>query len=132
MKRNYDSSFFPPAPVLSVQFANSNMEFKSEPVRALVDTGADTTIVPISILEYLGLGIEAFGRVRGQWGDSRNVNMYNVNMYIATVIVEGIVFPGIVVVGNALNDETIIGRDVLNRMKITLDGLKEHIEIAGY
>lgn len=47
-------------------------------------------------------------------------------------MVEEISFPGILVVGDETGDEVILGRDVLNRLRLLLDGLKLQSEIVGY
>ena len=61
------------------------------------------------------------------WGEARTVKMY-----IVDVEVEGINFPGIWVVGDDRGDEVVLGRNLLNRMRILLDGLGEKVEIVGY
>ena len=47
-------------------------------------------------------------------------------------MVEEISFPGILVVGDEAGNEVILGRDVLNRLRLLLDGLKLQSEIVGY
>ena len=65
--------------------------------------------------------------MRGHWGESTDINLYAVD-----VVVEEISFPGILVVGDEAGNEVILGRDVLNRLRLLLDGLKLQSEIVGY
>ena len=96
-------------------------------IPGLVDTGADATIVPIQYLDQIEAAVEGYGRVRGQWGEATSINLYAVD-----VVVEEIVFPGLIIVGDEVGNEVILGRDVLNRMRLLLDGLKLQSEIVGY
>jgi len=55
--------------------------------------------------------------LRSQWGERRSVFLYLVDVQIAHIVL-----PGIYVVGDDRGDEIVIGRDVLNRLRILLDG----------
>jgi predicted aspartyl protease len=127
MKRTYNRTYYPPAPTLQVRVAIADTGLSSESVSGIVDTGADATIVPIQYLDQIEAAVEGFGTVRGHWGDSTSINLHAVD-----VVVEEIVFPGILVVGDEEGDEVILGRDVLNRMRLLLDGLKLQSEVVGY
>ena len=65
--------------------------------------------------------------LRSQWGEGRIVKAY-----LLDVQVEQITLPGIWVVGDEETDEVILGRNVLNRLRILIDGLSFHTEIVGY
>lgn len=127
MKRPYNPSYYPPAPTLQIRFAIAETGLSTDDVLGIVDTGADATIVPIHYLEQIEAAVEGYGRVRGHWGSATSVNLYAVD-----VAVEEIVFPGILVVGDEEGDEVILGRDVLNRMRLLLDGLQLQSEVVGY
>lgn len=127
MKRSYNSTYYPPAPTLQVRFAIEDTGLSTEKLPAIVDTGADATIVPIHYLDQIEAAVEGFGRVRGHWGSATPINLYAVD-----VIVEGVIFPGLLVVGDEEGNEVILGRDVLNRMRLLLDGLKLQSEVVGY
>lgn len=127
MKRTYSQTHFPPAPLLRVRFGNAEDMRFTQLADGFVDTGADSTIVPIKLLRRIGAVIGGFQSIRSQWGEARTVKMY-----IVDVEVEGINFPGIWVVGDDRGDEVVLGRNLLNRMRILLDGLGEKVEIVGY
>jgi hypothetical protein len=55
--------------------------------------------------------------MRSQWGERRRVLLFLVDVQIGEVTL-----PGIEVVGDELSDEVILGRDVMNRLRILLDG----------
>jgi hypothetical protein len=112
---------------MQVRFAIAESGLYSEETLGIVDTGADVTIAPIALLEQIEAAIESYNTVRGHWGESRPVNLYNVD-----VVIEGVTLPGILVIGDEVGHEVILGRDVLNRLQLLLDGLKLHTELAGY
>ena len=53
MSSPHDRGYFPPIPVLSVKFGRSGERPWLGPFEAIVDTGADTTILPDSVVEQL-------------------------------------------------------------------------------
>jgi hypothetical protein len=79
------------------------------------------------LLDLIEASVDGFGRVRGQWGGVRRVNFY-----VVDVIVENIALPGILAAGDDVGNEVILGRDVLNRLSLLLDGLHAKIEIVAY
>ncbi|MEZ4862659.1 MAG: hypothetical protein R3C14_15195 [Caldilineaceae bacterium] len=126
MKRPYSQIYFPAAPLLQVRFGNpENMQY-TKVADGFIDTSADSTIVPISFMREIGAAIGGLQSLRSQWGEARTVKTY-----IVDVEVEGINFPGIWVVGDEIGDEIVLGRNLLNRMRILLDGLAETIEIMN-
>ena len=67
-KAAYSKDYLPPAPIFPVKLATPG-EAPGETTRlALVDTGADGTFVPTSILEELALPIVYMTNVRSYWG----------------------------------------------------------------
>jgi hypothetical protein len=43
-------------------------------------------------------------------------------MYLIDVKISGVTLAGVYVVGDDMGNEVVIGRDVLNRLRLTLDG----------
>lgn len=58
--------------------------------------------------------------MRSQWGERRRVLLYLVDVKIGEITL-----PGIEVVGDELSTEIVLGRDVLNRLRVLLDGVDE-------
>lgn len=113
---SYDLNYNPPAPtcpiVLSTPGDNSNLALS-----ALLDTGADTTIVPIRYLRTLSARRAFAASLRSQWGERCKVFLYVVDIHIA-----GLTLPGVYVVGDEIGEEVVLGRSVLNRLRLMLDG----------
>jgi len=117
--RSYDEAYLPPAPMLKLYLITPEWGLRSEFVSAMVDTGADGTLVPIEYLHTIQATAEGHGRLRSQWGEPRLVNLYLVDLEI-----EGFTLPGIWVIGDDTGQEIVLGRNVLNRLKLLLDGPK--------
>ncbi len=58
--------------------------------------------------------------LRSQWGERRTVFLYLVNLQIGTLELTGVY-----VVGDELGKEFILGRNVLNELRLLLDGPAE-------
>ncbi|MBI1879881.1 MAG: retroviral-like aspartic protease family protein [Chloroflexi bacterium] len=124
MKQLYNQDYFPPIPVLPVRFSTPEWELSTEMLEAIVDTGADGTLVPFKYLQQIEASVEGHSGLRSQWGERRTVNLYLVDIEI-----EGATLPGIWVVGDEVSDEVVLGRNVLNRLQLLLDGLANTTEI---
>jgi len=127
MKFAYSQLYVPPAPLLKVQFGTPEEMRFTAMVDGMVDTGADMTVAPLKLMRAIRATVGGLQSIRSQWGEARAVKIYMVD-----VKVEGINFPGIWVVGDEHSQEVVLGRNLLNRMKITLDGLTEQLEIVSY
>jgi len=112
------SDYEPPAPVLRVAISAPRPDGVSsvEEVWGLCDTGADLTCVPRSIAEKLGLLEVDEVRVAPFDGPPQRRPLYAAHLKIAHV-------PGRIVRVLCLNrEETILVRDVLNFLRLDLDG----------
>ena len=83
----------------------------------IVDSGADATLVPIEILKQLGAQSWDEAILRGPWGEGRRIYTYIVDVCICEQI-----FPGIEVVGDTLGETIVLGRNLLNKLILLLDG----------
>lgn len=97
------------------------------PLPALLDTGADASIVPIVYLHQLRLKPIRQDLLRSQWGERRTVSIFHIEMRIS----DSLHLPWVEVVGDELGDEVLLGRDVLNQLRIILNGPKLSVEITG-
>lgn len=84
---------------------------------ALVDTGADATIMPDSLLSSILVVEWDQARLRSQWGEYRLVYRYEVDLRIGDRT-----FSSVLVVADDVGEDVIIGRDVLNRLRFLYDG----------
>lgn len=124
---HYSKDYFPVAPVLPVSITVPGESPTGDNFSALVDTGADGTFVPTSILEDLDLPILYMTNVRSHLGES----LHRVPVHRVDIILFGSLrLPGIEVVGDDWNDQIILGRNVLNLLRLTLDGPVETISVS--
>lgn len=55
---------------------------------------------------------------------------YNDDLYLVDVQIGEITLPGIEVVGDEQTNEVVLGRDVLNRLRVLLDGPRRSTNIS--
>lgn len=120
--REYDSAWFPSMPIVDLVISNPVRDV-SENLTAIIDTGADGTFLPITLLEQMGFPRIGWINARGISGFS-----YRVPQYAVDVVVGGVAFESVRVVGDT-NGESIIGRNILNKLVMTLDGFAQTLTI---
>lgn len=125
MKFAYDDNYYPPAPMVEITLGPPGEPLVVGPLRAFVDSGADATIVPYHYCQPLGLQVDDRKYLRSPWGERRVVDIYYLDIGIGTVRL-----PFIEVVADAEGDEVILGRSVLNKLRVLLDGPAQRIEIS--
>ena len=120
---DYDILHDPPAAVVSLRVANPIRKRLRRDVSALLDTGADITAIPAALEQELDL--YAVSRIRIENVDSSFsfVYTYTVRLEIGTLIV-----PPIQVILTSL-DFAIIGRDVLSRLYLLLNGPEQNFDL---
>jgi len=109
----YDDGVSPPAPMLPLRLADP-AEGTGVLLPALVDTGADCTLVPAAVASRLRLPVVDRIVVAGLGGSARRAPVH------AAVVQVGRLRTLARVV--AFEEETIVGRDLLNRLIAVLDG----------
>ncbi len=115
----FSRDYFPPAPVLRVQLCVPDHAPGFRVHTALIDTGSDGTMVPLTLLEHLGVPVAHMVTVRSHIGD----NVYRAAVYrVDLVIDEQLRLPAIDVVSDDWGDEVILGRNALNRLRLFLNG----------
>lgn len=124
MKYSYLYEYDPPIPVLPIRLISSGSGLSTETLTAIVDTGADGTLIPLKYLRKIQATVAGIRQIRSQWGEARAVTLY-----IVDIEIEGRTLPGIWVAGDSQSDEIILGRSVLNKMRLLLDGLDATSEV---
>jgi len=114
---DYDSSFVPSAPVLEIEIDGYNRGMGKQRILALIDSGADATLIPTTILETVGATYKETGWMQGITVRRMEVDLYLTGIRVGTQLIEGVT-----VVGTTATIDPIIGRDVLNQLIVTLDG----------
>ena len=112
----YDTSFTPPAPVLPVQIGSAQSPGEMRRTTAQLDTGADISGVPITLLSELGIEPYRSVEVQDFDGDVKQVRTFLIQLEL-----DRFRFRRLEVV--ALDaPRALLGRDVLNNFYLALDG----------
>ena len=122
MSTPYHAGYQPPFPQLTVVLHAGDDHLG--PYTALLDSGADTTLIPSSWLEEIGAMEGERARIRSHFGEYQPVRLY-----VVDIQVQDFLLPGTYVAGNDVSDEIILGRDVLNRLSLFLDGPQQRGEV---
>jgi predicted aspartyl protease len=117
MAFSYDRTFFPPFPRLPIVLSLPESGVRSSSLWGLVDTGADVTLVPAQQLRAIEAAEIYRARLRSHWGELRPAAVYLVDLEVA-----GHILPGIEVVADDGAGDALLGRNVLNRLILLLDG----------
>jgi len=117
MRYPYDTSYQPPFPVVRVAFHNSEEGLRTAPEKALLDTGSDGSLVPVAYLRQIFAPALTDIRIRSHWGEWRSAQLFAVDLEFGNLRL-----PDVFVVGDEEGDEIILGRNVLNELRILLDG----------
>ena len=122
---DYDDAYDPSMPVVEIVVQDIITGTRSEPMTAIVDFGADGCLVPINVLQGLNLRSIRRATMRGVSGIAQSVELFLVALEIGSVTINGVR-----VIGDREGNELIIGRNVLNQLVVTLNGLAGEVEIA--
>lgn len=122
----YDTEYDPPAPIIQIGISHFSADTPKRTMVALVDSGADATMLPLALLKQSGASYVEQRGLRGVTGATIQVHRYVAAIHMGDEIIRGIR-----VVGHNTFTEPIIGRDVLNRLRITLDGPAEVVEVEN-
>lgn len=126
MKYPYNASYQPPFPVVQVVLYNSEEGLHTAPENALLDTGSDGSLVPIAYLRQVFALALTDTRIRSHWGEWRSAQLFVVDLEL-----NGLRLPSVFVVGDEQGDEIVLGRNVLSKLRLLLDGPASLTEILS-
>jgi predicted aspartyl protease len=117
MRYRYNQQVDPPAPYVYVIIRRGDGSGGSLPIPALVDSGADRTVIPTPLIEELALPQSGAAEVAGFNQVATSLPVYVVQIGI------GDLQPHVADVLAASGEQyVLLGRDVLNEYRVTLDG----------
>ena len=117
LSSDYTENYYPPAPVIPVEIAGPEMNDWVRVEEAFVDSGADWTIVPTSLIEQISAVGWDRAWLRSQWGEPRLIRRYEIDVRLADRT-----FPSLLVVEDDQGEEFILGRNFLQYVRMMLDG----------
>ena len=120
----YSTDHFPPIPTLELRLRRPDDGELTESLAGLIDTGADITLVPQTLLEQIGASELDEVRLRSHWGEYTTVITYLVDLTFSIGTL-----PGIEVVGDAYGDRVLLGRNVLNKLILLIDGPRQFTDL---
>ena len=127
IRYNYSRQLTPPAPCAYVSISRpDDLGIIVDNVAAQLDTGADMTVVPSSLVERLQLVPLDQLLITGFGGNVRRVPIYLVSLSVhpfAPIMLR--------VLGGRNEPIVLLGRDVLNRHRVLLDGPNFVLEIGS-
>jgi len=119
----YLSSYDPPLPIIELVIANpSNQSVTTEVF--IVDSGSDMTCIKDDIIGLLKLEFFGYATVAGDTGEEDDYQTAIVRIETPFGVHE---LTEVVIDSNT--NENLLGRDVLNRWKVTLDGPNQQMTI---
>lgn len=121
----YDISYIPAMPVVELVVGKAS----SVPVlslKALVDSGSDGTIIPLEHLKQIGAR-----KFQKRWMRTITGQRAQVDLYLISIQIGSFQRDKLAVAGDPQLNEAIIGRDVLNHLIVTLDGLANAVTISN-
>jgi len=112
--------FAPPAPAINVELRSPAFPLNhyAERILALIDTGADGTVIPWSSIERLNLQQVDQAEVKGY--DQKDFSLLPV--FSVHLTIPGLDSLIVRVVPKESDDYAIIGRDVINKWLLKLNG----------
>lgn len=122
---NYTRQIEPPAPFVHVSLRSPGAGDPVDDLPAQIDTGADRTVIPGGLVDRLGLEPLDHMEVAGLGGQTFEVAVYLVELTIRTLTSHKVV-----VIAHADKPYVLLGRDILNRYRLILDGPDLALEIG--
>jgi hypothetical protein len=120
-----DKAYSPAMPVVEVALLTLAQREPAAQLIAVVDSGADATLLPIDALDAAGASYVGTRRMRGITGHALTVDVYVTLLQVGPHLVTGVR-----AVAQSPGSEAILGRDVLNQLEVTLNGPAQETWIA--
>lgn len=119
----YNKRERPSAPYVVIEIVPAGRRRKSTRRRAKLDSGASLTVIPEKLIERWRIRPSGAVRVRAYNGQESVRPIYSVDVTIGSQRFQDIE------VTTAQRRNILLGRDIMNKLRITLDGTQEVVEI---
>ncbi|RIK35789.1 MAG: hypothetical protein DCC55_29225 [Chloroflexi bacterium] len=120
----YDAAYFPALPIVEVEVTPFGQDHEPSQLVAMIDSGSDGTLIPLPVLRQMKARKTGQITMRSITGARSIVDVYEVTMRLGSHL-----FPKVRVAADRHNSTSILGRDVLNQIIVTLNGLASTTEI---
>ena len=118
----FSREVYPPAPILEIRLSSLDESPRTSTLSALIDTGSDFTLVPLRYIQMIDPTESRQARVRGLFGESQFVTLYYVDLHLTIGKLIAVEVAAIEESGEFDDVDVILGRNVLNRLHIFMDG----------
>jgi hypothetical protein len=119
----FDTARFPPAPIISLQISAPQQPPQMPPLSALIDTRSDFSLCPLQILIDIDVPESRSATMRGMWSQRHSTTLYFVDIHLPIGILPGIEITSVDESEQLFEQgEVILGRNVLNKLYLLLDG----------
>lgn len=125
IRYGYQSQLQPPAPFVYVTLRNPVTGVEEQDVPAQLDTAADRSLLPDSLVQALALPQIGTIKIGGVGGVTQTMPCYPVQVAIHNLAAQLIE-----VVASAGEPWMLLGRDLLNAHRLLLDGPQLFLEIG--
>ncbi|MBI5653228.1 MAG: retroviral-like aspartic protease family protein [Chloroflexi bacterium] len=120
----YSRAYSPAISTLEIYLSLPSESPLAGPLIAIVDTGADGTLVPAKTLVPFQSAETDRTWIVSQWGERQLARSYMLDLHIGDLRL-----PAMRVVSDDRGNEVILGRDILNKLRLLLDGPAQTTEI---
>lgn len=125
--QSYNHTDYDPAmPMLTIGIARPGQPAPRITFTAILDTGADATLIPVNLLEDVAAKVVDTGYLVGISGGRLPVEIFLVTVFVADVKVRGVRAAAI-----EANSAPIIGRNVLNQLNVLLNGPAGTVDVLA-
>lgn len=106
-----------PIPAVILELSDPAGTVSVSSISAHLDTGADMTVVPLPLIQRLGLTPVGHLTAKGFGGMPAQLDLYRLQLFIP-----GVGGFQLDVLGHSNEKYVLVGRDVLNNYRVTIDG----------
>lgn len=122
---DYDLAYDPAAPQVTVNIRLAGSDDGGVSTNAMVDSGADATMIPENILDEIGSSQTDTGYLLGVTGYRTAVSIHKVAIRMGPFK-----FPNVLTVASESGSEILIGSDILNHLSVLLNGPAQVVEVS--